>query len=387
LSDTKATRKRSKWVTMLLGLAASGLASATLAGRLGGFWWVADLFSHFAVYFTLAGAGLCAVAVLFRRWLWSGLALSVFVVNGVLIWPVFAPVSTAPASGSAVLRVSLANVLHMNRDSARVGEFLRGCEADLVVLLEIDPWWERTLQEIDTPYRIAASRPAEGSFGVALLAHKKLGEDTAISLVGTRVIDFADGFRSAQRPAIEATLLLGGRRVRLLGVHPPPPVSAELTALRDTVLRRAKAWADEQTDPHIVIGDLNTSPWSYAFSILNGDGELVSTQLGRGNQGTWPTLLPIPWLLPIDHCLISEGLVCLDRRVGTATGSDHLPLIVSLALYDQQNPPPVPDSLNIDDYPRSRNFDIGCFDRSPRTRVEISCWAWVTTHRRISTDL
>jgi len=115
--------------------------------------------------------------------------------------------------------------------------------------------------------------------------------------------------------------------------------------LRDTVLRRAKQWADEQSDPHLVIGDLNTTPWSYAFSILTGDGGLVSTLDGWGNQGTWPTSIPTLGMIPIDHCLISEGLVCVDRRIGDEIGSDHLPLLVTLAmpLVTHQTPDPWDD--------------------------------------------
>jgi hypothetical protein len=66
--------------------------------------------------------------------------------------------------------------------------------------------------------------------------------------------------------------------------------------------------------------------------ILTADGELISTLDGRGNQGTWPTHLPMPWLLPIDHCLHSLEWDCVAREIGPETGSDHLPLLVSLAL-------------------------------------------------------
>lgn len=322
---------------MLLGLAVAGLASATLAGRLGRCWWVADLLSHFAVYYALAGVGLCIVAALFKRWVSSGLALSVLLINGMLIWPAFAPVTITAPGGPVVLRLALMNVMHKNRDRARVVGFIRNCEADIVFVQEVDPWWDGVLREMDAPYRIAVSRPGEGSFGIALLVREALDEDLDISLESARVLDFSDGVQGAQRPAIEATLLLGGRRVRVLSIHPPPPVSAGLTQLRDSVLRRAKDWADEQSDPHIVIGDLNTTPWSYAFSILTGDGQLLSTLDGRGNQGTWPTTRPMPWLLPIDHCLLSEGLICVDRRIGPETGSDHLPLSVDLALTSKKN--------------------------------------------------
>jgi endonuclease/exonuclease/phosphatase (EEP) superfamily protein YafD len=333
LSETRPGRNLCLlWLDDLLALGVLAVLVGTLLSLLGRFWWVADLASHFAVYYTLAGGGLLIVAVLMRRRVRSGLALGVLIVNGVLVWPVFVPTSTPVVPGQPVLKMALINVLHKNRDSARVREFLNGCDADLVIVQEVDPWWDRVLRDMDTPYRVAESRPGEGSFGMSLLVREALGDGSDVMLQDVRILEFADGFEGEERPAIQATLLLGGRRIQLLGIHPPPPVSARHTALRDAVLRRAKQWSKEQTDPHIVIGDLNTTPWSYAFSILTGDGELISTQNGWGNQGTWPTRLPMPLLLPIDHCLTSGEWVCLDRWIGPPTGSDHLPLLVILAL-------------------------------------------------------
>lgn len=333
MSEKKLKPKRSRAVTGLLGLACVGLVMVTLAGRLGRFWWLADSFSHFAVYLAVAGGGLCVMAAVFRRWRLFGVALLVLVVNGVVIWPVFVPgKTTAFPGGSVALRLAEINVRYKNHDRERVGEFLRGCDADIIFVLEVDSWWDRALRDMDVPYRMAVSRPREGAFGMSLLVHEALGVDGGVTLQETRVLELGSWVHGYELPAIEATLLLDGRRVRILGIHPPPPVSARHTMLRDTVLLRAKQWAREQTGPHVVIGDLNTTPWSYAFSILTGDGGLISTQDGRGNQGTWPTTRRVPWMIPIDHCLASKEWVCAERWIGLETGSDHLPLTVGLGL-------------------------------------------------------
>jgi len=324
------TPKPSVVITEILGLAALGLAVSTLAGRMGRLWWVMDLFTHFTVYYAVASLGLMVLALLLRRKRIALFMLVVLVINAWVIGPTLWPHRQASDSKSPVLRLAQVNVLHKNRDRGKVVDFLRNCKADLIFAQEVDRWWEGVLREAETPYRIAVSQPEEGSFGIALLIRESLADDSAIALLDTRIFDFADQTPGAQRPAIEATLLLAGQRVRLLSVHPPPPVSSKNTALRDDVLRRAKAWSDQQTDPHLIIGDLSTTPWSYAFSILDGDGELISTQDGRGNQGSWPATLPVPWMIPIDHCLHSPELVCRGRRIGPDIGSDHLPLIVSL---------------------------------------------------------
>jgi endonuclease/exonuclease/phosphatase (EEP) superfamily protein YafD len=312
--------------------AAALLAIATVAGWLGRFWWVADLSSHFTVYYTVGSAVVLLLAVVLRRWRTAVVLLIVLSLNAWSIYPTFFGGGGAVDAKGPLLRLAQVNLLHKNRDRERAIDFISHCEADIMIVQEVDPWWERVISEADTPYRFEVSRPRDGSFGIALLSRESLAGDQRIVVESTRVIDFANGFAGAERPAVEATLLLDGRRVKLLSIHPPPPVSAGLTALRDSILRQAKEWAGAQTAPHIIIGDLNTTPWSYAFSILTGDGQLVSTLDGLGNQGTWPTGLPLPWKLPIDHCLLSEGLICIDRRIGTEIGSDHLPLMMELML-------------------------------------------------------
>jgi endonuclease/exonuclease/phosphatase (EEP) superfamily protein YafD len=87
----------------------------------------------------------------------------------------------------------------------------------------------------------------------------------------------------------------------------------------------------------IVIGDLNATPWSYAFSRLLRDADLIDSTRGFGVQPTWRTRYgPVggmpawPLQIPIDHCLHSAGLATIAREIGPACGSNHFPLLVVL---------------------------------------------------------
>jgi hypothetical protein len=68
---------------------------------------------------------------------------------------------------------------------------------------------------------------------------------------------------------------------------------------------------------YILLGDLNVTPWSPHFRQL-----LQQTGL--------PAQVP-PLRIPLDHCLVSPAFQVIERRVGPRLGSDHLPLIVTLA--------------------------------------------------------
>ena len=85
----------------------------------------------------------------------------------------------------------------------------------------------------------------------------------------------------------------------------------------------------------ILGGDFNSTPWSFArraddrtFGVTRRDRALAS----------WPADLPgqhgvsAPWpILPIDHVYAGRGWATTSVRRGPRLGSDHYPLIVTLA--------------------------------------------------------
>ena len=60
------------------------------------------------------------------------------------------------------------------------------------------------------------------------------------------------------------------------------------------------------------------------------EGGLINSQRGFGVQATWPVAGGFAPRIPLDHCLHSPDLATVDRRMGPAVGSDHLPLVVVL---------------------------------------------------------
>ena len=60
---------------------------------------------------------------------------------------------------------------------------------------------------------------------------------------------------------------------------------------------------------------------------------LDNARKGFGLLPTWPAFMPWPFLrIPIDHCLVSPDIRVIRMRTGRTIGSDHLPIIVDMAI-------------------------------------------------------
>jgi len=83
--------------------------------------------------------------------------------------------------------------------------------------------------------------------------------------------------------------------------------------------------------PAIVVGDLNATPWSNAFSGLGHAGLLRAT----GLKPTWPAI-GLGWMgIPIDHVLVTPHWSVMERQIGPNIGSDHLPVMVRIGLISE----------------------------------------------------
>ena len=87
--------------------------------------------------------------------------------------------------------------------------------------------------------------------------------------------------------------------------------------------------------PRMVVGDLNVDPWSPHYRAMMKRSGLNDARRGFGlnpSQGRVIGGRLRPLLSrPIDHVLVSPGVVVTDFRLGPFLGSDHLPVIAELA--------------------------------------------------------
>jgi endonuclease/exonuclease/phosphatase (EEP) superfamily protein YafD len=303
------------------------LLAATLCATAARHLWLFDLAVHFRVQYAALGLVGFILLLAVRCPAWALLALAVAAYNAMYASPALVthPVSLPRMAGEAAsgdpvrLRIASINVFYANGDHRRVLDFIRRERPDAVVLLEMNADWRRALAplEKDYPQRYQTTGPA--GRGVTFWSRLPR-KDVGVLPIGVRA-----------EPAIQATLQLQGRELRVFSVHATWPITPGSAGRRNLQLARLADQARAVTLPLVVVGDMNVSPFSPYFQRLLADGGLHSAAEGFGWQGTWPTFMP-PAGIQIDHALVSSRVAVEHFARGSTVGSDHLPIVADLVL-------------------------------------------------------
>lgn len=204
--------------------------------------------------------------------------------------------------------------------------------------------WQRDTSPADTAQAIVDARPdvvmlqeVDGSFRPMLAALRQhFAYGTAcppgcdLAILSRWPIADSDYFlkdragRKFGPPLLWARIAGPDRQpFTVVTLHYPRPTS------RDQALRRravAQALARIDRGPLIVAGDMNLTPWAAAMDAQDRAFAPL-TRMTRALP-SWPRALPV---LPIDHLYAGPnwGLAAAEQL--PATGSDHRPLLVTLA--------------------------------------------------------
>ena len=282
--------------------------------------------------FTAAAMGLAAPFLLDGRALDLVflLALATAIINGIFVAK-FTPlwrrqVRRADASLRADtdrhLSVVIANVKMSNRDYAPLNALVRDAHPDVFIALETDARWIDGLAPVRDLFDTHIDVPHDTGYGMLLWSRLPL-HDTIVEEVITEGV-----------PSIVTTIeLRSGQHVRLWSLHPEPPVPDQHTTGRDSEIAHAGLAARDQPLPAIVTGDLNDVAWSSTtrqFQRLSG---MADPRVGRGFFNTFNAFYPV-FRWPLDHVFHDPEFRLIELRRGPKIGSDHFPILFTLALAD-----------------------------------------------------
>ena len=326
---SSSKRSRFNWflsIGLALGLGLVTLLS--LAGSLGHIYWLFDLTAHFKLQYLLVSA--CAFICLWF-WLWRICFFGTWLLNLSLCCVVLNVVDVAPwyylrpptmaTKPTVELRLLHSNVLVSNRNYDSVMALVREVKPDIAVFQEVNAGWLTALDAIHDQLPYTYAEPNAVGFGNVIYSALPLQQPSMQFLGQTKYASLA------------AQVSKGGQTFSLMTTHPPPPIREALFQWRNQWLSAIAPYVRSQTHPVIVLGDFNVSMWSPYYRQAVSAAGLRNSREGFGVLPSWSPRGWMTWLaIPIDHCLVSAELVVLNTQTGRNIGSDHLPLIVDVAI-------------------------------------------------------
>jgi endonuclease/exonuclease/phosphatase (EEP) superfamily protein YafD len=301
-------------------------ACAALVGYTGSWYWLAELFSHFFIQYWAA----CLLAGAVLLWAgdkrWSAASAALFCLLSFAVVPYYFRTDALAASpANTPLKLFQFNAA---QNPARVFDWLEqnSSQIDVVVLLEASPAFQSGIDQLRTRFPYTLTQLQDGPFGIALLSK--------YPLAGAEVLDLA----GEKFPALAARITIPGwaAPLQIYAVHPPPPLGGELAGIRNQYMEELAARISTgKSAPTIVVGDINSTPWSPWFRDFMRATKLRDSQDESGLLATWPAATAqysSLFGIPIDACLHSGNVQAAARSRGPYLDSDHLPVITELQL-------------------------------------------------------
>jgi endonuclease/exonuclease/phosphatase (EEP) superfamily protein YafD len=331
------TRRASGWSLLLWALAgALALCQAII--------WYGPVTPRLAVLEQFAfQLGIVALlttllALVMRRW---ARVILLAALTATLSWPVFSPLGEAAVVTDPVrLKVMSANLWHSAAGHERTLEALLASDADIIGLVEVTPAWRPALAPLYAkyPYRVDCF---------------DLDPECQTAVLSKLPIEKPIAGRVWKATPIVAggEILWNGQPITVLTTHWFRPLkrSDESPWGADDAARSAylaeglpvsrqagqagqfAKYLNRQPRDLIVMGDLNSAPWSRVQSAFRAKTGL-DNQAGWG--ASWPSFLPWPLRLPIDHILARGHLVVTKFETGPRTESDHFPVVAEIGWRD-----------------------------------------------------
>ncbi|MDR2626195.1 MAG: endonuclease/exonuclease/phosphatase family protein [Zoogloeaceae bacterium] len=295
---------------------------AAILGWTGDWHWLPELFSHFFLQYALL---LLLVTVLLfwaRAGHWRWAALAALGLSGWVIAPFWWP---APPPSPLLANRTPVTFFQFNakQNSENLLRWLKDKPkaVDVVLVLEAEPTFAEDMTALAAEFPHHIERLDDSPFSIALYSR--------YPFYTAEVLDVGDNF-----PALRVELVTPNGPLRVLGIHPPPPLGDELASWRNRFLRvLGEQLAQAEAMPTLVFGDVNATVFSPQLRAFMTHTGLRDAQRGQGAGASWPSFSARFWGflgIPIDTLLVSPEIEVRERRLLPHLGSDHLPVSTRL---------------------------------------------------------
>jgi endonuclease/exonuclease/phosphatase family metal-dependent hydrolase len=258
--------------------------------------------------------------------------MAVAALTALAAWLTAQAAPSQPPAAPTRLRVLSYNIHHGEGtdgkvDLARLAKVIRGCEADLVALQEVDLKTRRT-GGVDQTAELARLTGLHGRFGKGI--DYEGGEDgqavlSRSPIAGLTVHPLPGEPDRERRIAVEARVTVAGRDLSFVTTH----LHHQNASFRERQAARLDELFGNVGRPVILAGDLNAVPGSKPLQRLAGTWT-VATE--GDTLATYPAAKPARQL---DYVLYrpAEAFRVVERSVlAEAVASDHRPVLAVLEL-------------------------------------------------------
>lgn len=312
-----------KLVHHLVNIAAAGSALSLLA-IFSKYYLVFDLISHFRIQYIVLLIPAFFLAIYARRTkplLLICLTLAIHTYSVTMsVLPESMSIDVAENSDFIDIKVLNSNLLLVNTNYEAQLESIARVEPDIIAFQEYTQEWHDVLSARLSNYPHIVATTRQDSFGIALYSKYPIISGGIETIV------------EHSTPVANVEIDLGDKLVRVMAVHPPPPVSFRKYSMRNQLMQAIAEIAANQQNAVIVMGDFNATPWTSHFTDMLADGKLRHTRGGHGLYPSWPAN-PIPFGIPIDHVLVDSHIKVLHFSTESVKGTDHLNVWSQLNVY------------------------------------------------------
>lgn len=234
-------------------------------------------------------------------------------------------VATAASADDNAARIMTLNTLAGRASAEEIVQIVREQHVEILCLQELSDDFAAELSAagIDEllPYHVISL----GASGVNNGGRNGIWTLAPMSNISQNLLPI----QTSSMPA--ATITIGGRALRVVGVHPNSPVRGAQD-LWEEGLSTIGSLSDYD-HAYIIMGDFN-STWDHArFRELLGTSFVdASEQAGEGFHMTYPSNSVISPLVEIDHIVYARdaGLAVSDLETVSVSGTDHRALLATL---------------------------------------------------------
>lgn len=218
-----------------------------------------------------------------------------------------------PSQQGPTLKIISANLLTSNLDGSAFEDMVRREKPDILILQESFGYWRTRLQRLaqDYPTQAGCADPSECQTVIlSRLQSAGLLQPQNSTFVAVRLV---------------LPPRFGRGTLEAVSVHlsRPPPMAPQLEQLEEL-----RALSPSLSSRAILAGDFNATPWTSAIRKLD-----KSLPLERHTRAlfSWPAPFPVA---PVDHLYAGSSWRLVSINRGPDIGSDHMPIITTMALAD-----------------------------------------------------